>query len=269
MIELNTYTIDFQIPNELTIYGFTGKIAHASILAIINQTNPELAEKLHEGNERRTFVVSSIHKPKEFNKTIGRFTVTTANAIVKQTLQHIFQNSTSTTLNILNHQCQIVKVAVMSEFINGKEQIQENTNIRIRFLSPTFFSTANRKAKTDPYPSLDRMWNSMVETWNFLAGEQLGELNGEFTNRLLKQINTPSFDLKSTHIRLSHRIKVTGFTGMINLTVENTEGLQQLLPLLKLTDKWGIGSKRTIGFGRVNINIRYPTGKKTNAKSTI
>lgn len=227
------------------IYGFTGKVAQGAFLGLLKNENDMTADVLHFGNRRRPYSVTPIRVG-----TPSYFDVTSLNDELSTHLTNILGNYQQRVITISDRVEQLLAPEIKTVFLTPTP-IAEGTSIHLDFRTPTLFSSVHRKARMDAYPHIHRIWGDLVKTWNSFAESKVDE---SIVDRLLNQLSTPFFEFKSVPIKMG-KMKVVGFTGKISFTVEDSTGLNYLIPLTRLARYFGVGGKRAMGFGNVNIRM--------------
>jgi len=168
---------------------------------------------------------------------------------------------------LIDRFCPVFKIEYQKSVIPDPEPLPIGTRIWLNFESPTVFSSTKRNAKTDPFPHLDVIYRQLIDTYSRLVDEIPENDQALFIGYALNQLATPKFKMKSKHMTIGHKIRVTGFVGSIMLMVEDNTHLELLKPICKVAEVWGLGSKTTMGFGKLNINIYEPETTSEEKKS--
>lgn len=256
-MKLCQFRISFQPSGK--IYGFTGKVAQGAFLGLLKKEGDMTADVLHFGNKRRPYSLTPIKVA-----TPSFFDVTSLNQELSTHLSHILENFNEKTIQVSNREEHLLPPEIKTAYLTP-QPVTEGTRIQMQFWTPVLFSSNERKARTDPYPHLDRLWGDLIKVWNLQSEDTI---DAELTHSLLQQLSTPFFNFRSVRIKLG-QIRVTGFTGKITFHVEDGTGLEYLLPLARLAGYFGIGGKKAMGFGRVHVRIQNEVKEDRRTKNSF
>lgn len=266
MTSISTFTFYIKL-GDLYIDTFSGRIAHGAFLEFLRSHNEELAQELHESNTRRPYSITSFSFGRRNNERIARFNVNTHDKRMVMALMEILLDDSNNEIFIIEQMCEIYEIKYKKWHIPAPQVVEKGTEIRFRFKSPVVFANSSRDANTDPFPHLSVIFEQMLKTYSRIVEDLSNNELALFVHKALDQIATPHFRLSSKHMQLGHKIKVTGFGGTILFVVEDPDELELLLPIVKLTQAWGLGGKTTMGFGQVEVEIKSQNRKTKKLES--
>ncbi len=262
MKNISIFTIQFNMPKELYIKGFNGRIAHGAFLQYLRKYDVLLSQDLHMGKEKRSYSLTPIEFIKTSSYYDGKFSVyTNDERIINAIMSLIIQNKYGD-IYIVDTICKVTQIGFNRVEIPEPTAIKSGTIFWLNFNQPTYFSNSNRKSKSDAYPHLNKIWMDMLNTYSDLIEEINLSDKRMLADKLMDQLSTPRFKLESRHVIMSEHIKITCFKGSIMFKVEDASYIDLLIPILELAKLWGIGGKRSMGFGRVSVNFVEEKNKK-------
>ncbi len=269
MISISTFTLSIVFPKELFIKGFNGRIAHGAFLQYLRKHDLLLSQDLHEGNSKRTYSLSPIKFEKMADNWVGKLSIHTVDErIIKSLLSLIMENKYGE-IYIVDTKCQVIRIDFSRKEISPLREINMASRINMKFISPTYFSNDHRKSKSDPYPHIGRIWLDIIKTYSMLV-EEIKEVDRQLlVNIFTQQLSTPRFNLRSMQVSLSKHMKINCFMGYIQFHVEDNTNLELLIPMLECVSSWGIGGKRAMGFGRIQLDIKEVDKKTDNTHKKL
>ena len=259
MHTISTFKFKVIIPKGLKFPRYTGRIIQGAFLQYLRKQDPIVSQELHEGNDRRTYTTKGIHYKKIGETTFGLFEIHTIDPQIIDTMISILTSSNAGEIYLLNRFCAVVNVEYEKHQFGMLSTYPLYSSIEIKFITPTMFANDYRINKMDHYPDLQRIFENMIKTYEFLFSPI--ENNEDLLIRLQRQLTPNIFEFQSKFIRLGENIKLKGFTGKISFIIEDSTGLDILKDLLEISNLWGIGAKRSMGMGRINVRYFPPKSK--------
>ena len=252
-----------------------GHHAHAALLSLLRMSNPEKAEELHTASRQKPFTVSPLIGNGERRGAFLRIRAGTecwlrytflddtlfahfGNAFLTQSLPSIRLGEATFQLSRL-----VASGAETNDWSGTKtyenllESARTNTQIRIRFHSPTAFrelTPRGRETRTQPYIDLVRCYQSWLNKWNAFAPTQIDKR--QFLDFVRTHAGLTAVESESKMLDFGKH-KAVGFVG--SCAYEFSVGCQsedegEMLRLANLLADFafycGTGYKTTMGMGQ-------------------
>lgn len=246
MKSIQRFQFFIDVPRDFSIGGFTGKVSQGALLTYLKEKNPNLWEKLHEGNHQRPYSIFPFTKISN-GATIG---VATTDEELSQTILRIIVEDDYGTIKLVRNEFPVYQVQFSKVNPVPAEPPEVGSGFALRFQTPAIFPDPNRKRKVDPFLNLQKLWYTTQKTYEMLTGEALDE---DLPHRIEKQVAITNFELKSAKVSLTKTAKVFATMGYLKFVVEENDGLDHLNRLVQTMEHWGIGGKRAMGFGKVKV----------------
>lgn len=124
----------------------------------------------------------------------------------------------------------------------------------IDFLTPTFFKKGEGYA---PFPQPDLVLRSLIRKWQRFSDEKI---NINLTNTINNELFVTGLRIKTVKVNLSSFGWVAGFIGRVyfRLISDDPEIKKWVSALFLYSEFSGVGSKTTMGFGRVRLINPFP-----------
>ncbi|MCW6679812.1 CRISPR system precrRNA processing endoribonuclease RAMP protein Cas6 [Aerococcaceae bacterium NML130460] len=123
------------------------------------------------------------------------------------------------------------------------------TKVRLHFQSPTTFKV---KGKYQLYPELRLIWQSLLMKYRWLADGEF-ESDEVLLAALVEATHITTSQIKNRYA-VVHKSGIKGFVGSVDIAIDATEEVQQLLhQLLQLVEFTSIGIKGALGMGHIHV----------------
>ena len=176
--------------NDVTLRPTMGHHAHAAFLAILRETDPDLAETLHAQSAQKPFTVSPlVAKARQSEKRLHikagtecklRFTFLDdelfqhfGKAFLTLTMPPIrLGEATFQVRQMVSHATEARSWSGSATYAELAESARTDTRMSCRFYSPTAFrrmTPRGEKTRNDAYVDLVRCYQSWVNKWNAFA----------------------------------------------------------------------------------------------------
>jgi len=242
-----------------------GTSLHALFLALIANSQPELAQQLHSDQPLKPFTVSPLEG--KFARTGShlvaladntywfRFTVLTEEVFTAINKALLSKFTSNAKINLNGNDFSIASITLEPTAdttwggITSFEEIYEHaaTEPEISFLfhSPTTF---RHKGMNLPFPASSLIWSSLWEKWNAFASIAI---NSEFKDYADEHIALARYNLRTRMINLADA-KQVGFTGKCQYLclTRDSQWLRQINALADFALYSGVGAKTTMGMGQ-------------------
>ncbi len=266
---LHSITLELTASNTATIAATMGHQAHALFLDLVQQTDAELAARLHDEPNYRPFTVSPLSGIRVQGETVAlrpglrcnlRFTLLDGGRIWQCLSQH-FLEAGPITLRLgaaefaLNRMLTTPAADPSGWAGYADWQSLANTSatryITLRFASPTAFSVGDKQMMLFPLPKF--VWESLARVWNNYAPEPLRverELIGQFAEH---RAVVADYDLQTATLHYPKHTQ-KGFLGTCTYLVQELdECAKQMAALAEFARYSGVGYKTTMGMGQARV----------------
>ena len=247
---------------------FTGHLVRAAFLSMIQKHNPSLANRLHEGAQKRPYATTPLRskkgQPFTRDKKSGailihegvpaKFTINSLTAnLGREIIDIVLKDLTNTEFELSQTPFHIVRVSVESfdpsTLLKHPKHIKK---FRLDFRTPTYFSIKGTTAYCR-FPDPIRIFGNLATFWNEFIAPELGDLKlpeGDFMDWVYQSIVVTGYRLWTRTAKLSQPVPIIGFEGTVHFTVLSDNHFTSWIhPLLMLGTFSNIGQGRTAGFG--------------------
>jgi CRISPR-associated endoribonuclease Cas6 len=237
---------------------------HAWFLDQVRQTNPELSQQLHDGQDEKPFTISGIPEISQTNQLQAHQTyqwqITALNgplcnwlrAWLKQPLGSLRLNSTT---------CKIIDRPITQPATTYRKIWQQATHfpsLELTFISPTSF---RKRHNHMPLPIPENIFHSYLRRWNHFAPNGFDQT--EFLEWVNNSIVILRHDIRSSKVAAGKSGSVTGFTGQVQFgfapaAKQNPKFQQLAAALIKCAPYFQTGHKVTFGLGQTQAGWNSP-----------
>jgi CRISPR-associated endoribonuclease Cas6 len=247
----------------------TGHQAHALLLDLIQQINPDLSTRLHNEGNYRPFTVSplrgTLEKDQKLYLRTGHTYSLRVTLLDGRALWNCLSQNFLVSPNIL---LRLGKITfVLARVIStpatdptgwaGYSDWQTLANakprhfITMRFASPTAFSLGNRQFALFPEPAL--LWDSLLRTWNNYTPEILQLDKASIREAITQHVTVSDYALQTTTLHFPKYIQ-KGFRGTCTYQIKGeNDYATQITALADFARYAGIGYKTTMGMGQAHV----------------
>ena len=242
-----------------------GSTLHALFLALITDSQPELARQLHSDQPVKPFTVSPLEG--KFARTGShlvalsdntywfRFTVLTEEVFTALNKTLLGKFTSKSRINLNGNDFSLASVTLeptvdnawggISSFEEIYEDAATEPDISFLFYSPTAF---RHKRMNLPLPTPSLIWSSLWEKWNAFAPIAI---SSEFKDYADEHIALARYNLRTRMINLADAGQV-GFTGKCQYLClsRDSHWLRQMNALADFALYSGVGAKTTMGMGQ-------------------
>ncbi len=271
--------------NDARLPPFTGHLLRAAVLKAINQSCPELAERLHRANEMRAYSISplrpfqgkffrtksrgeiEIPKGSKAKFRLGLLTTDIAEQILSMNLSEEKLTLTIATGNFIIESIKMTRL-LPADLI--KESAAAPNKFQLVFLTPTYFAI-----KKCPFPMRFPdprfLYSNLANIWNASLGDTFVKVDSEALCDWIKEhLSITGYNLKTRTQYISKGAMKIGFTGWANYqlsTEKNDENnyFTWVHVLSKFAEFSNVGGNRTAGFGCV----KYFPKRSTNENDGV
>lgn len=277
------YEIEFFLQAQETsiVQAFFGPAERGAVLNLLLEQLPDLAKELHNSNDIRPYALT----PLSFNNKFlvpfkgGGIKIFSGNVYsfkMKLVLKTIYEKLVNTLLNSSNLKFQIydINFLIVSIQLSQKPLLNifpPSENIFNKVNSPNawniFFKTPTQfKSKYDtiiPFPIPSFIFNNLYHTWNYFFGTPNFITKELWFDFLEQKLYCRKHKIQTVQLKFGNSSSEIGFIGscLIVSKEEKSPFNSFLTTLLELGETLNVGSKRTLGFGVINYDVRMP---KTN-----
>ena len=144
------------------------------------------------------------------------------------------------------------------DFVSYRSLIEKGESLPpkycIDFLTPTLFKRGQGYA---PFPQPDLVLRSLIRKWQRFSDIKI-DIN--LTNAMNNELFVTGLKIKTVKVNLSSFGWVAGFTGRVYFRIlsEDPKVRKWISALFLYSEFSGIGSKTTMGFGRVRLVDPFP-----------
>jgi len=280
--DLYALVIRLAAASTTTLRATQGHLAHAAFLDIMNQTDPSLAQALHDFNGRKPFTLSQLEgfgRGRDGQQRInagqeGWLRVTLLDPLLFQTfIHHFLRGRNQANIHLNNATFHISEILsnpqshplagfhtldnLFSHWQRVKQVPGQHHTIHLTFRSPTAFSLRgpeqrHRNMHILPDPAL--VFGELAGYWDRLTGNQWQDRIREFA---AFHVVVARHKIE-THMFQYTNGKQVGFTGDVSFQIlepdpEYISGLNLLADLAFYT---GLGTKTTQGMGQVMRRVK-------------
>jgi CRISPR-associated endoribonuclease Cas6 len=242
-----------------------GSTLHALFLALIADSQPELARQLHSDQPVKPFTVSPLEGKLartgshlvalSDNAYWFRFTVLTEEVFTALNKTLLGKLTSKSRINLDGNDFSLASVILeptvdnpwggISSFEEIYEDAAREPDITFLFYSPTAF---RHKGMNLPFPASSLIWSSLWGKWNAFAPITI---DSEFKDYADEHIALAKYNLRTRMINLADAGQV-GFTGKCKYLClsEDPRRLKQINALADFAFYCGTGAKTTMGMGQ-------------------
>jgi CRISPR-associated endoribonuclease Cas6 len=269
---LGRFVIQVKFTQAGRIRGRGGEAVHGFILNEVSRISKEYSKKLHDMDEVKPFSFSPLLPLKESNILImedGYLRVEEDNR-AKIVLSALDEMTAGVLMKALidaqkgKEEVEIggIKAVVENVYIKEKEgakftrfedllkRKKKSKKTIYKFITPVSF---RQNGVQITFPAPEHVFSSLLNTWNAFSPVKIDE---RFRERF-KDIRVGRFDIHSELWHFS-KYKVFGCRGMIEYNFEKkftSSDIKLLNALSELANFSGVGYKRTMGMGMVNVRL--------------
>ena len=247
---IKEYSILFYSERKITL-NKTGTVPRAIFLKWLREYDASVSETLHDENKMKIYSVSNI-------SLVSKHTYKMTFYIRASPLSAIYDKilPQKNTIQINRMECPIIEKKIAELPIPttfGK--VEKETYIQLNILTPIIFSSNSKKYKVDPLMNHVKIWGNLLRTWETLGGELEENYTDAFIQALRTNLNCYNYNIRTVKCYIKQNNYTIGVVGKITFFIEQSENLDGIIELTRLGEIWGIGSKRSRGFGRIQLKI--------------
>ena len=278
--DFKAYEIEFFLQAQETsfVQSFFGPAERGDILNLLLDHLPDLAKELHKSNEIRPYALT----PLSFNNKFlvpfkgGGVKISSGQVYtfkMKLVLKDIYKKLVDTLLTapelkfqIYNINFLIISIQLFQKpllnIFPPSENIFNNVNSpnawNIFFNTPTQFKSKYDTIIPFPIPSL--IFNNLYHSWNYFFGTPRFITKELWFDYLEQKLYCRKHKIRTVQLKFGNSSSEIGFIGscLIVSKEEKNPVNSFLTSLLELGETLNVGTKRTLGFGVMNYNVRIP-----------
>ncbi len=229
---------------------------HAWFLDQVRQTNPELAQQLHDDQDEKPFTISGIPEIAQTYQLQAhqpyRWQITALSAPLCNWLRTWFKQPLGN-LHLNSATCKIIDRQIVQPATTYRKIWQQANYfppLELTFLSPTSF---RKRRNHMPLPIPENIFHSYLRRWNHFAPNSFDQ--DEFLEWVNNSIVILRHDIRSSKVAAGKSGSVTGFTGQVQfgfaaVAKQNPEFQQLTVALVQCAPYFQTGHKVTFGLGQ-------------------
>jgi CRISPR-associated endoribonuclease Cas6 len=237
------HTIQITITAVRPLPPTLGRALHALCFRWFANTNPELAESLHQQENLPMSLGLEYCSPKKMLLKIS--------LLHKELLAPLLWGMNvdlGNEITLAGIPCQLgswIDITQASSFEKMVQLPAQNT-IDLEFLSPTSFKQGKN---IQPFPLPELVFNGLLRRWNLFAPEKLHFPTVEWSGVV------SAYELKTYAMKMEGGAEI-GAKGLIRYRFADTEQAKIATTLAHFATFAGIGRKTTMGMGQVKVGSR-------------
>jgi len=254
-------TIKILASENMLLPAFTGSIVRGALFKLISKVNPELAIKLHRGNERSPYAIRPLMKSSGTKKRTARnemviekgdelvFKIKLLENKLLEDIIRIFIGNESPTLSILEKDFPVVSMEYKKISFEVKEYPKR---MKMIFETPTYFAS---KLHSYPvlFPDPSYVFSNLIKIWNCFNGKY-GTITVEKLVKWVKDhVIVLDYRLRTKKVFIEKNTPIKGFTGWVVYGIKNKEWQSWIYLLSSYAELSNVGGSRTAGLGCVKF----------------
>lgn len=254
--ELIGISLTIETTKELQLPPHYTTALHAWFLDQVRQTDPALSQKLHDGQDEKSFSISGIPEIAQINQLQAhqpyQWQITALDAALCNWLR-TWLKQPPTNLRLNSTTCKIVDRQISLPATTYQKIWQQATHfppLELSFISPTSFRKRHHHM---PLPIPENIFHSYLRRWNHFAPHSFDQ--DEFLEWVNNSIVILRHDIRSSKVAAGKSGSVTGFTGQVQfgfatVAKQNPEFQQLTVALVQCAPYLQTGHKVTFGLGQ-------------------
>ena len=240
---------------------FTGVMLRGALLAIIKESQPELACLLHDAPGIRPFSLSLLTPHRRDFATLlieGRtyqFRVTFLEEHIMDTMLE-FLTRDRPVFNLLG--AELTTSHVELDRVTFLDLVADSStpiySFSLRFLTPTCFSAWGSDVHY-LYPDPVKVFPNLLRLWNRFCPSHALPRTSVYYDWVARNVIVTSYSLRTRTVRLGEARRTAGFIGVCHYRIRHTPQNQALAAFTNTLCRFGelanVGNNRTAGFGVV------------------
>ncbi|MGQ9721243.1 MAG: CRISPR system precrRNA processing endoribonuclease RAMP protein Cas6 [Candidatus Jordarchaeum sp.] len=257
---------------------FTGHLVRGTLLALIRNADPELAQRLHEPHQQRPYSVTPakpVAQPMSIRENLwwirpGDHVRFHAGFLQDHIGEKTFQKILESRPEIKLGETPFTPVRIELKRTTYEELVktaQPEEIVTMRFTSPTQFTI---RARDFPllFPDPRYLYGSLAQLWNKNAPPQIRVDTDELHKWVEEHVYIRKYRLQTREIDVGKLRRLAGFTGTLEYLLNSTEGYASWINVLtRYATTANTGAKRTSGMGATQ-KIEHPKTLKANNTQT-